>query len=236
MPRLFTCLYIWLTCLALIAVFLALGPMVGVALAQPPQPQEVVAAVPRHFPPYYFVDEEGQPQGFAIDVMEQLAQRADLGVTYLVKDTWGDTLDALRSGEADLIPNLGINPQRQEDFSFGHSFEVYPISLFVRDSTRNIASLADCRGYAVATVETNVAVSLLQEEEGINLVVYDSPEEAFFALITGEVDVFAYPKPVVLKMAQDAGLETRIEIVGEPLAEIERSVAVRKGDTRCWPT
>ena len=44
-----------------------------------PAPRKIIAAVPPDFPPTYYRDAQtGKPQGFAIDVMNEVARRAGL--------------------------------------------------------------------------------------------------------------------------------------------------------------
>ena len=44
--------------------------------ASKPITREVIAVVPRSWPPQYDIDENGNPVGFAIDVMSEIAARA----------------------------------------------------------------------------------------------------------------------------------------------------------------
>ena len=76
---------------------------------------DITAAVPRKFPPHYNVDEDGRPIGFAIDIMDEVAALAGMRITYLVKDSWSEVFAALKDGNANLIPNLGITPERQAE-------------------------------------------------------------------------------------------------------------------------
>jgi ABC-type amino acid transport substrate-binding protein len=43
---------------------------------------EIIAAAHKNFPPYYMADEDDNPQGFAIEVMNAVAKRAQLKLTY----------------------------------------------------------------------------------------------------------------------------------------------------------
>lgn len=191
---------------------------------------EVVAVVLRDFPPQYSVDENGQPVGFAIDLMEVVADLANLRVSYLIKDSWNEVNEALRTGQADLIPNNGIIPERQAEFAFTRPVETFAVSIFVRDSTTDIGNIEDLSGRKVAAVETNVAVTLLQDREGVELVVYQDVNKALLQLLAGEVDALAYPEPTLWLIARSAGIEDRIQVVGLPLIEIKRAMAVQKGN------
>jgi len=53
-------------------VFLLLQPAVA---QQIKMADELVVAVPEKFPPYYSVNAAGRPQGFAIDVFDEVAER-----------------------------------------------------------------------------------------------------------------------------------------------------------------
>jgi PAS domain S-box-containing protein len=48
--------------------------------------------------------------------------------------------------------------------------------------------------------------------------------------MSAEIDVFAYPEPVALKIAREAGIEDRLKLAKEPLTEVKRGIAVQKGN------
>ncbi len=66
---------------------------------------EIVAGVPKDFPPQYSIDRKtDKPDGFAIDVMNALAGKAGLKVSYVLFDEWQDIHQALREGRVDGSP------------------------------------------------------------------------------------------------------------------------------------
>ena len=192
--------------------------------------EELVAAIPRDFPPQYQLDENGRPDGFAIDVMEWVARSAGIRLSYRVVDSWSEVLELLRSGEADLIPNLGITEERRRHFAFTAPVESFALGLFVRRDSVGIEGLDDLVGRPVSGVRANAAARLLKGRPEIPLSVFNTKEEAFFALLSGSVDAFAYPVPTTWKMARTMGVAERIRVAGPPLREVKRGIAVRKGD------
>jgi len=78
----------------------------------------VRAAVPRSFPPDYLVNDRGEPTGFAIDTMNEIARLAGLRVAYQVYANWEAANEAVLRGRADLIPNQGITAQRRQMYDF----------------------------------------------------------------------------------------------------------------------
>jgi ABC-type amino acid transport substrate-binding protein len=127
------------------AIFLAWTVSVPASLAQNnagaaanSAPRNVVAVVPRSWPPQYSVDDSGLPAGFAIDVMNEVAARANLTVTYVIAENFVAAVDVLRRGDADLIPNSGILAERMDVFAFTVPVETFVVSLFVRNDTNDI--------------------------------------------------------------------------------------------------
>jgi len=217
----------WLALIAILTVFCPWG-LAQTEEGTAAKPLEVVAVIPREFPPHYSLDEKGRPIGFAIDVMEQIAVLAGLRVSYLVKDTWVETNAALQDGTADIIPNTGITPQRQVDRAFTAPLETFSVSIFVRQSSLDIQGEDNLDGRKVAVVADNVALSLLQDRPDVEMTVFKHPENALFALLSGQVDALIYPQPVLLNIARSINVEDQIKVAGDPLIEIKRGIAVRK--------
>ncbi|MDJ0706291.1 MAG: EAL domain-containing protein [Leptolyngbyaceae cyanobacterium MO_188.B28] len=191
----------------------------------------VKAVIPKNFPPQYGLDSFNQPTGFAVDVMELVANQANLDVSYQVVDSWDEVLEAVRSGRADLIPNLGITPKRQAEFAFTSPVETFPVVLIVRQSEQTIHGAADLVGRSVITNSPSVGIDLLQHRPRVELKVVDTMEQALFQLLAGEADVLTGPEPVIQRLARSVGLEDRIKVVGRPLIEIKRAIAVRKDNS-----
>ena len=192
----------------------------------------IVAGVPANFPPqYYFNEETGESYGFAIDVMDEIAARSGLEIRYVVYDTCAESLVALQEGEIDVLPNIGVTHEREEYLDYTTSVEVFNIGIIVRSSTMDIQSFDDLSGRDVTAVSKEMGRVFLEEHEDIDLHVSSTVEEALFSLISGETDAFVYPTEQVLRIAIQSGIDDHIKVVGEPLLEVKRAIAVREGQT-----
>jgi two-component system sensor histidine kinase/response regulator len=194
-------------------------------------PLTVTAAVPRYFPPTYSVDSQGNPQGFAIDVIEAVAQRANLKVNYEIKDTWPEAVKALETGEVDLIPNMGITSTRSQIFSYTTPIETIDICLFVLRENKKIKHLSDLSGSTIAVVERNEAINLLKQHKNLDLEVLESPEHALFHLFSGKVDGLAYPEPPIRQLTKAISLDYRLKVIKPVLKEVPRAIAVSQQNT-----
>ncbi|NIA71444.1 transporter substrate-binding domain-containing protein [Pelagibius litoralis] len=183
----------------------------------------------KHFPPHYLIDEKsGKPTGFAIDVLDAVTSRAGISVTYVAFEAWPDLNAALQNGEIDLVANLGVTEDRRAYASFTKAIETIPINLIVRSDTSEISGVEDLSGRRVSVVELNIGAQLVGTYQNAVPVMHESPEEALLTLLSGESDALIYPGTVLLQLARESGLDGRIEIVGKPLHEVKRAIAVRK--------
>jgi PAS domain S-box-containing protein len=193
-------------------------------------PREIIAAMPRSWPPQFSVDDQGNPTGFAIDVMEEIASRAGIRLTYRVFDSFAEVSEAMRRGEAHIIPNSGVTPERKRDYLFTEPVEAVPVSVFVREDTTKIQGIEDLTGRKVGVVEHNVSQKLVVDRPDIVSIVHRDAVTALFALLSGQTDALIFPAPVMVRLIRQAGVENKVRIVGQPLLEIKRAIRVQKSE------
>lgn len=191
--------------------------------------QSVTAVVVKTFPPHYSLAKDGTPQGFAIDSIEAIARYADIKVNYIVKDNWTEVLQALKNGEADIIPNIGITIQRSYDFDFSTPIELSHISIIARNNSQDILEKSDLKNKVIGVVEYNIGLKIAKSLR-LTYVTYSQPENALIALLSGQVEAVIYPKQVMMKIARQSGLEQRIKIITPPLKTVKRAIALRKNN------
>lgn len=200
------------------------------AADQHPERRELFAAVLADFPPLYILDENGTAAGFAVDMLNHIAVEGNFTVRYLLVQNWAEAMEALRQGRADVIPGIGISPDRKAEFLFTSVMETIPVSIFVRTKDSSIESLAGLTGHNVAVIEESVAETKLRSRQDITLTAFPNIDSALFQLLAGEVDAFVFPEPVLKRKARLVGIEDRIRVVGAPLMELKRGYMLRKSD------
>jgi len=216
-----------------LVVFVIIGALliVGASAGYAAQTEtgEVVAAVAHDFYPEYMVDADGHPGGFAIDLMNAVAKRAGLSVTYRVFETWSDLIAALGRGDADLVPVVAVTGGREGRMLFTRPVVTSLTSLFVRQDTDDVRGLSDLTGRRVAVIEGGFSAEILSERyPSARLVPYARLKYALFDLLSGEVDALVSYESSVWKVGERARLADRIKVVGDPLTEVSRAIAVRQ--------
>lgn len=194
--------------------------------------QALIAAYPAHFPPIFDTTQNLVPTGFGIEVMEEIAARAGLHIHYRGLSGWQAVHAAMQVGQADMIPNVGITPERQQKYDFSLPLMRMSVSLYVRAGLPKIGGLQDLvdQKRAIAIVLTNISADLVDKYAGAQRKTYGSINDALTALQTGEVDALIYPTPVMDNLVLKLDLGNQIRQVGKPMVVIERAIAVRKGN------
>jgi diguanylate cyclase (GGDEF)-like protein/PAS domain S-box-containing protein len=205
---------------------IALLMWIATSLSADELSQDSVKVVfPKYFPPQYSLTPEGEPSGFAIEVISEVARRANLKLEFYPTENWSEAMQLMRNGDADLIPNAGITAEREEFMLFTQPYEQFSIRIFVGENTKDIHNLNDLKNKRVGTTHTNVASKLLTHIEFIK---FADAHSAVTALLNQELDALILPDVVVKRIAGSFGKSNSLVAVGDPIKVIHRAVAVSK--------
>lgn len=187
----------------------------------------ITAVVPQFFPPFYHTDQEGLPYGMAIEVLNEIDHDAGYLTKYIVKKSWGDVFKAIDSGEAQLIPNLGITEARKKNYFFTQPYAKTDIVVFTRPD--NIIKKATAlTNLQVGVVKKNVGKKIAKQRKLKNVHAYDSINLAFDALINKKIDAIIYPKLIANTAADRLNIKHLIYETSITLKTIHRAIAVSK--------
>jgi signal transduction histidine kinase len=151
----------------------------------------VAVGVSTEFPPYYFADERGRYEGFVIDLMDRLAQRAGLRIEYHRYTRFGDTLQALRAQTIDMTPFASESASRRDYLTFVRPLFSTQMVIVADRRLGDVSADADFGGYRVAVEKESTGADLLAEHfPNVHPKVYDSAEQAVMATAAGDADVF----------------------------------------------
>ena len=144
-------------------------------------------------------------------------------------EAWADLIAALERGDADVVPVISITIERKGRMLFTRPVVTSPSSLFVRRETDDVRDWTDLAGRRVGVIAEGVSKEILSErEKSAHLVSYARLQDALFGLLAGEVDAITSFQSSVWKVSERARLADHIKVVGDPLAAIQRAIAVRR--------
>ncbi len=180
------------------------------------------------YPPFEFVDEDGNIVGFDADMVAAIAERA--GFEYkMVNTRWDGIFVALSSGEFDMVASAAtITDEREEiiDFTRPYFYASQRIAV-LQDRADEIQGVDDLAGLRVG-VQSGTTGDIYASEEvpGVEVVRYDEITLAFQALVSGDVDAIINDGPTSADIIEK-NPDLDAVLVGPPLSEEYYGIAVQ---------
>ena len=179
------------------------------------------------YPPFEFVDDDGNLAGFDIELMEAIAEEAGFEYEF-VNTRWDGIFVALASGEFDAVISAAtITEERKETVDFSDPYFNAGQMIFVRADTTDISGPGDLDGKSVGVQLGTTGDIYLSEETGAEVLRYDENTLAFQALANGDVDAAMADGPTGIDIVQ-ANPEMGLKAVDGVFTDEEYGIAVTK--------
>lgn len=158
------------------------------------------------YPPYEFLNESGNPDGFIIDLLKEVMN--DCGYEYTLQLTnFTDAVDEINKRNAELITGLTYSDQRNEryNFSLTHSF-LYPSIICRKNSS--IRSIDDLKGKDVI-IQSGDIIWDITYQKGIvcDTLFYDNMDDGLRILSKGYADAAMCTEEVAYRIITENKLE-----------------------------
>lgn len=152
------------------------------------QEEPLIVGIDNSFAPMEW-EENGEVNGFDIDLMDVIAEGMDRNAEYIPLD-WKYAYDMLTNGTVEIL-FVTITPFRSTFIDFSIPILNDTARIFVREDIYGISSIYDLVNHTVA-LETDYACAeyLINQVPDINVIYVNSTDEALSKLENG--DVFAY--------------------------------------------
>ena len=153
------------------------------------------------YPPYNFINDAGDVDGFERELGDELCARAELTCEWVTNE-WDSIIPNLLSGNYDtIIAGMSITDEREEvvDFTQGYT----------RPSPSAYAALADgvdLKGVVIAAHATTIQSSHVAQT-GATLVEFPTPDETVAAVNAGEVDAVLADKDFLNPIVESTDLQ-----------------------------
>jgi len=178
------------------------------------------------FPFEYVNAETGQIEGFDIDVMNAIAERANLDIEF-VNVGWDPLLAGMAQGTYDCaISSITITPERAEAMLFSDPYFTAGQIVVVLKSNTTFTSKDDLTGDVGAQLGTTGAMEV-EKLTGVTLKTYDEIGLAFQDLMNGQISAVICDVPVA--QGYVAANPDILKIVGEMFTTEQYGIAVAKG-------
>lgn len=196
-----------------------------------PSNRKVIVGGDDNFPPYEFLDKNGNPTGFNVELIRAIARETGLDIEIRL-GSWAGIREGLLNGDIDLLEGIFYTQKRGMlyDFSLPHSTNSYVI-ISQKNSKNKYENIDNLKGARVAVQEGDVAHDLLLEHKiDCKMTVTNSQEEALSEVVNDRADCAIVARMSALYIMEKNGWKN-LSISMTPLASLEYCFAVKKGNT-----
>ncbi|HBA86874.1 MAG TPA: histidine kinase [Geobacter sp.] len=218
-------------CVALLLLIVAMqASRSAPGFAQTGRPVIIVGG-DHNYPPYEFLDKDGQPTGFNVELTRAIAELMGLNVEiHLGK--WDQIRRSLEDGEVDILQGMVQSEARNALFDFSPPHSIINQSVFGRRGAAPISDLSDLRGKEVLVQKSGLMHDyLLEKKVGAKLFLVDTHVEAMRQLASGKRDYALVGNLPGLYLSRELGL-SNIVPVGKLFAGQPYGYAVKKGNSQ----
>lgn len=151
------------------------------------------------YPPYNFINDKGEVDGFERELGDKLCEMAGLTCEW-VTTAWDSIIPNLQSGNYDtIIAGMSITEEREQVVDFTQNY--YPPTV---SSYMALKADADIKGGVVAA-QTGTIQAGYVAESGATLLEFATPDETVAAVRNGEADAVFADKDFLAPVVAESG-------------------------------
>ena len=202
-----------------------LGVYLVASLACGEAADEVRLGTEGAYPPYNFINDAGEIDGFERELGDELCRRANLECTWVINE-WDTIIPNLVDGQYDtIVAGMSITAERDEIIDFSQPYLPPSASVYLA-----VAGAGDeAVNGKVAAQGATVQADYLASQSGPILLEYELVPEAIAAVLSGEADAALVDLAFAREsMAEHEGMLT---IVGPDVKlDLGVGIGIREGD------
>ncbi|MCC9620306.1 transporter substrate-binding domain-containing protein [Thalassospira sp. MA62] len=194
---------------------------------------QLIVGVKNDYPPYGFLNEEGETVGFEVDLAKYVAKEL-LGSEdkiELVPVVAANRIQFLEAGRVDVIfATLGVTDQRDEVIDFTvHYVNAAGPSVLMPEAAK-IDSWDQLEGQPICGIQGSYYNKKMTEEFGINLINFKNQPDAYRALKDNRCIGFVFDDMTLQKKVEEADWSD-YKIAVAPYEYLPMAGGLREGDT-----
>ncbi|RJP27801.1 MAG: basic amino acid ABC transporter substrate-binding protein [Actinobacteria bacterium] len=180
------------------------------------------------YPPFESIGDDGEPEGFDVDIAMELADRLGLELE-VVTTAWEGIIPGLKTDKYDIIMSaMTITDERLAEIDFSDPYIDSNQSIAVKKGTTDITGPEDLAGKVVGVQVDTTGQFTAEEIPGIaEIRKYDTILLAFQELELGRIDAIMNDFPVNAYLSKIRG---QTEVVATVVTDEQYGIGVKKGN------
>jgi PAS domain S-box-containing protein len=182
------------------------------------------------YPPYSFIDAQGKPAGYNIELIKALAKTMQMDIDIQIT-SWNTIRKSLENGELDAIVGMYYSRERDQVVDFSPPFSVVHHAIFVRRSGPDLETEQDLKEKEIIVMRGDIMHDYaLQNGLGQNLALVKTQSDALKLLASGKHDCALLAKLPGLYWIEQLDL-SNLTTTGPLLRPSDYSYAVAEDNT-----
>ena len=181
------------------------------------------------FPPFEFKNEQGEFDGFDIDLIHAVAEELGVEKVEFVDTEFKGLIPGLQAKHFDVIASaMYITEERRETIEFSDPYFPGGLAIMVKKDNDEIQSIDDLKGKKVSVqIGTKSLVFLQENYPEIETIELEKNVEMFMELETGRAEAVVTGRPAALVYAKESG---NVKVLDQELTEELYGYGIRKED------
>lgn len=215
--------------LGILVMFLLIIPGNVFAGGQQESADSISFAGSGGYPPFNFITEENEVEGFDVDVAKEIASRIGKELEYKTT-AWDGIIEGLRAGRYDgILGSMAITEQREEVVDFSDPYYYSGPQLIVRKNS-DIEGPEDLTADSVIGLVTGTTFEQDAEKLGVQVKLYEDDNQTLIELLNGRVDGVLTDRIVGLNAISKLNNGDELTLVGSTLRTETMGIAFRDDD------
>ncbi len=215
-------------CIFLMLMLFLQSPL-SASIAGDPAQHGLRVVMDNSYPPYSFVNSNGQVVGILVDQWRLWQDKTGVRVEIVAVDRQA-ALKGIQAGEYDVLDTVFTTKEQKTWYDLGQVHARIDVVACFTPEIRTITTVESLQGFAVALKQDDAAVNLLRDHDVNNLVLFDGYGKIVQAAKDHKINVFVGDGPPLLYYLHKYGLQNDFK-VSAPLTAGAFHRAVRKGNT-----
>ncbi|HIJ96408.1 MAG TPA: transporter substrate-binding domain-containing protein [Desulfuromonadales bacterium] len=203
----------------------------------PLQAAEIDVAVPpviivggdRDYPPYEFLDKNGNPTGYNVELTRAIADVMGMEVEFRFGG-WSEMRTALLKGSVDVLQGISYSNDRARTLTFSPPHTIISHAIFARKETPAVNSVEKLRGKEIVVFQDGIMHDYLNSLGfAKELFLTDTPADALRLLASGKHDYAVLAMLPGMYIIRELKLSNLVP-VAKSISSQRYCYAVRKGN------
>ncbi|MEI7818362.1 MAG: transporter substrate-binding domain-containing protein, partial [Desulfuromonadales bacterium] len=189
----------------------------------------IIVGGDRDYPPYEFLDKDGRPSGYNVDLTRAIADVMGMKVEFRFGG-WSEMRNALLGGSVDVLQGISFSEDRTRTLAFTPPHTIINHAIFARKETPSVRSVEELRGKEIVVFRDGIMHDYLTSLGfAANLNMTDTPADALRLLASGKHDYAVLAMLPGMYIIREHKLSNLVP-VAKSISTQKYCYAVRKGN------